>query len=98
MADEREIGIAVMRIAAANSGLCTFERAYQEVPQHVVLSPDNLAPSLTRAGELMWQQLVRNIKSHDTTSGNLIAEGYLEHVPGVGYRLTNAGEAYLSRY
>ena len=92
MAEERDIAIGVMQIAAAHGGLCTFKRAYQEIPHYVHLSPDNLAPSVTRPGEAMWQQLVRNIKSHDKSPGNYIADGYLEHVPGVGYRLTAAGK------
>lgn len=97
MAEERDIAVGVMRIAASQGGLCTFKRAYQEIPSLVVLSPDNLAASVTRPGELMWHQLVRNIKSHDQTEGNFIAEGYLVHVPRVGYRITAAGTQFLAR-
>jgi hypothetical protein len=96
MADERDIAIGVMQIAAAHGGLCTFRRAYQDIPSHGHLSPDNLAASATRPGEPMWHQLVRNIKSHDQAFGNFIADGYLEHVPGVGYRVTNAGKQFLN--
>lgn len=45
----------------------------------------------------MWQQLVRNIKSHDKSPGNFIADGYLAHVPNVGYRITGLGEQFLKR-
>lgn len=96
MAEERDIAIGVMQIAVAHGDLCTFKRAYQEIPNYVHLSSDNLAPSSTRPGEVMWQQLVRNIKSHDNTPGNFIAEGYLEHVPNVGYRITRAGKQFLA--
>jgi hypothetical protein len=96
MAEERDIAIGVMQIAASHGGLCTFERAYQEIPDYVNLSPDNLAASVTRPGEVMWQQLVRNIKSHDETPGNFIAVGLLEHVPNVGYRITADGTKFLA--
>ena len=98
MADEWDIAVGVMRIAAANGGLCTFDAAYHDIPSLVHLSPDNLAPSATRGGEPMWHQLVRNIKSHDQTDGNAISEGYLEHVLGVGYRITPSGTRYLKAH
>jgi hypothetical protein len=40
----------------------------------------------------MWEQKVRNIKSHSEAPGNFICEGYLEHVPDVGHRVTEAGK------
>jgi hypothetical protein len=98
MADEWDIAVGVMQIAAANGGLCTFERAYQDMPNLLHLSHDNLAPSATRGGEPMWHQLVRNIKSHDQTDGNAISGGYLEHVLGVGYRITSTGTRYLETH
>lgn len=87
MADETDIARGVMAIAAANGGLCTFKRAYREIPLHVPLSAANLAPSVTRPGEPMWHQLVRNIRSHHNNPGNYIHDGHLRHVPRVGYRL-----------
>jgi hypothetical protein len=87
MADENDIARAVEQIALANGGLCTFKRAYREIPTYVTLSATNAAPSPTRRGEPMWHQLVRNIKSHDKTPGNFIYSGRLVHVPKVGYRI-----------
>lgn len=87
MADETDIAKGVMAIAAANNGLCTFKRAYKEIPLHVKLSAANLAPSVTRPGEPMWHQLVRNIRSHHASPGNYIHDGHLRHVSRVGYRL-----------
>lgn len=87
MADENDIADGIVTIAKANKGLCTFKRAYLEVPNHVALSADNVAPSLKRPGEPMWHQLVRNIKSHDKSAGNYIHDGHLIHVPKVGYRV-----------
>ena len=87
MADENDIARGVIQIAQANGGLCTFTLAYQEIPNYVVLDTANCAPSTTRPGEPMWHQLVRNIKSHDTHPGNFIYDGYLIHVPDIGYKI-----------
>jgi hypothetical protein len=98
MAQEKHIALGVMKIAASQaSGICTFKRAYNEIPNYVNLSAANLAASQTRPGEVMWQQIVRNIKSHDKTSGNFISDGYLVHVPKVGYAITGAGRRYLAK-
>ncbi len=97
MADERDISIGVLKIAAQQaSSTCTFRRAYAELDKHVALSADNLVTSTKRPHEAMWQQLVRNIKSHDKSDGNFIAEGYLEHVSHVGYRITSKGHTFLA--
>jgi hypothetical protein len=87
MADENDIARGIVQIANANGGLCTFKRAYREIPNHVQLSAANTAPSVTRSGEPMWFQLVRNIRSHHASPGNFIHDGHLTHVPGVGYRV-----------
>ncbi|MEI6441099.1 MAG: hypothetical protein WCO83_12920 [Alphaproteobacteria bacterium] len=87
MADENDIARGVVRIANANGGLCTYRRAYREIPTHVQLNAANTAMSATRPGEPMWHQLVRNIKSHAGTAGNFIHDGRLIHVPGVGFRI-----------
>jgi hypothetical protein len=42
----------------------------------------DLAPSLTRTGEAIWEQQVRNITSHKKSPGNAIYEGRLVAVPG----------------
>jgi hypothetical protein len=46
----------------------------------------------------MWEQEVRNIKSHFESPSNYIYEGYLEHVPGVGYRVTDRGLKLARRH
>lgn len=96
MAEESDVALAVMRIAASQaSGLATLYRAKREIPNLIALSKANLAQSATRPREPMWHQLIRNIKSHDKNDGNYIQLGYLEHVPRVGYKITKKGQAYL---
>ena len=45
----------------------------------------------------MWQQIVRNIKSHHESENNFIKKGYLTHIPRVGYKITPAGADYLAK-
>ena len=93
---EERIGIAVLRIAAARpDGVASYKRCYSELPGSGLLSAGDLALSKTRPGEPMFHQIVRNIRSHHDTEGNFIQRGLLQHVPKVGYRITEAGRAYL---
>lgn len=87
MADENDIAEGVITIARANGGFCSFQRAYREIPNHVRLDAGNTAPSVTRPGEPMWYQLVRNIRCHHNTPGNYVHDGRLIHVSRRGYRL-----------
>lgn len=94
---ENEIAEAVLRIAARQQdGIVTFRRLYQEIPSEVTLDADDLAHSVTRPKEQMWQQTVRSIKSHDKVTGNYIAEGWLESIPNVGYRITATARRRLA--
>src|SRR5690606_2016386 len=85
-ATESDIALGVMQIAAHQENrICTFKRAYSEIPNYVHLTGSNRAPSITRRGEEMWHQLVRNIKSHSKSDENFISLGLLAHVPRVGF-------------
>jgi hypothetical protein len=61
----------------------------------VKLTAEDQQQSGTRPNEEMWEQRVRNLKSHSTTPGNVIAEGFVEHVGKGRYRLTEAGWTHL---
>ncbi len=85
-------GLAVMQVLAAQPrGEATVRTLIQHVPDYVNLTADDQQPSDTRPNEEMWEQRVRNLKSHDKTPGNVIAEGFVEHVGRGRYRLTEAG-------
>ena len=89
---ENEVAFAIVQIAkTAPNGIVSFSRCRKEVPDHLSLSADDHRQSTTRPNEEMWEQQIRNIKSHYEQEGNHICEGYLEHVPKVGYRVTDAG-------
>lgn len=93
---ENEIAEIVLAIAADQaSGIATFHRIRKELPARMELTEGDMKKSTTRPRERMWEQLIRNIKSHHDTPGNYIADGYLEHVPKVGYRITARGRRKL---
>jgi hypothetical protein len=91
---ENQVAFAIVQIAkTAPSGVASFSRCKREVPNHINLSAADRAGSLTRHNEAVWEQLIRNIKSHYNVPGNYLHEGYLKHVPRVGYEVTNSGRA-----
>jgi hypothetical protein len=91
---ENQVAFAICQIAkTAPSGTVSFARCKREVPDHLALSAADREQSPTRRNEELWEQQIRNIKSHSATEGNYICEGYLIHVPGEGYQITDAGRA-----
>jgi hypothetical protein len=93
---EAEVAFATLQIAASRpNGTATYQRLKKELPNYLKLSAEDQAQSLTRPNEELWEQLIRNIKSHSDTPGNIICEGYATHVPRVGYRITDRGRRYL---
>ncbi len=89
---EADIAFAVLVIAAYQpDGLATFRRLRREVPNHVRLSDLDLSPSLMKPNEELWVQRIRNIRLHRDIPGNLIHDGYLRHIPHVGFKITDSG-------
>jgi hypothetical protein len=95
---EEEVALLTVEIAAEqHDGIASFSRIRREVPRRYKLSAADLLQSQTRPNEVMWEQKIRNIKSHHEAEGNFIYEDYLEHVPGQGYRVTDKGRKLLKR-
>ena len=93
---EFEISVATLKIAATKSnGLASFDDLRREIPHYVQLTAGDLKNSSTRPGEKLWEQLIRNIRSHHESPNNFIALGYLEHIRGRGYKITQSGRRYL---
>lgn len=94
---ESEVGLATLQVAANRpNGVATFHRLRKEIPHYLSLSSADRKQSVTRPNEELWEQQIRNIRCHQTASGNIIHEGYVEHVPRVGYRITKLGRHYLN--
>ena len=93
---EPVLGRAVMRaLANRPGGRATVRQLVDSVPQYVNLSDDDHAPSVTRNGEELWEQRVRNLKSHDKAEGNVVREGYVARVGRGLYQLTQTGRKSL---
>lgn len=88
---ENEFAEVVLRILVGQpNGGAAFSTIIAAIPHHMNLTPADLAGSETRPNEAVWEQRVRNIKSHKNAEGNYINSGYLMEIEG-GLALTNAG-------
>ena len=94
---EDEVGLAVLQILANKStGEATIAELKKQLPEYLDLSDDDRAQSLTRRNEEMWEQQVRNLVSHRTAEGNIIAEGQAEYDKDAhSIRITEAGRLHL---
>ena len=80
---ESEIAEVVVAILEDTlTGEATIAELVAEIPNRVALSQEDLAPSLTRRSEAIWEQQVRNITSHKGSPGNAIYDGKLVAIPG----------------
>lgn len=92
---EQKVGEAALRVLDDSAGgTATIQELKDRIPHHVALSAEDLEPSKTRAGEAMWEQQVRNLVSHRTTEGNIIAEGLADYKPGK-LTITNSGRLHV---
>lgn len=87
--------IAVAIGAERADGIASYSALRREVPRRYALSAMDMVQSITRPREKIWEQKIRNIKSHYEAEGNFIYEGYLTHVPRIGYRVTDFGRRSL---
>ena len=85
-----------MRVLATQPyGEADVQTLIKHIPEYVDLTETDRQPSETRPNEERWEQRVRNLKSHHQSLGNVIGEGFVEHLGGGRYRLTDAGKARL---
>jgi hypothetical protein len=95
---EAEIGIAVLHMLAAQpNGRASVRRIIREMPNYVHLSVDDQEASWTRIGEEIWEQQVRNLKSHSTAAGNIFYLGYIEQYARGVWQITNAGRRRIAK-
>lgn len=67
----------------------------KNVPNYVTFTEDDQKQSDKRPNEEMWEQRVRNLKSHDKSEGNVIKDGYVSHIGRGMYQLTEVGILHL---
>lgn len=96
---EDEVALIAVTIGTERlDGIASYAELRKEVPRRHRLSAMDTLQSVKRPREEMWEQKMRNIKSHHKSEGNFIYEGYLTHVPRVGYKVTDAGRRLVRRY
>ena len=92
--EESQISRVVLKILEAQPhGRATVRTIRKQVPAYVHLSASDQAGSMTRNLEKLWEQQVRNLKSHWMVPGNVFAEGYVRWVRRGLWELTPSGLA-----
>lgn len=98
LTSENVIAMAVMRIAAESpNGVCSYDEGRRKIPMMIALTSQDLSLSPSQ-GVPRWIQRLRNIQSNSDGgegSTNFIKNGFLEHVPKTGYRITEQGRGLL---
>jgi hypothetical protein len=100
MAKANRVGEAHLTIPALQAardqpnGEITTTKLIAEMRKRVPLNAEDEVGLDGRTDD-RFSQIVRNIKSHNATPGNLIADGYFEAIPR-GFRLTDEGRQYLA--
>lgn len=96
---EDEVALIAVAIGSErHDGIASYSALRKEVPKRHRLTATDTVQSVKRPREEMWEQKIRNIKSHYKSEGNFINEGYLTHIPRVGYRVTDKGRRLVRRY
>ncbi len=89
---EAEIAEAVIQILSEmHNGEASIDYLRRNIPNIIDLTEEDQAPSDTRKGEEMWEQIVRNIVSHKKIEGNIIKEGLVNSPSKARLRITEAG-------
>lgn len=95
--DETVISIAVLRILKDTpNGEANIRSIKKKIPNYVQLTDEDKKESQTRLNEPMWEQILRNIKSHKNSPNNVIANGLLESRGRGQYKITEAGRLHVA--
>jgi hypothetical protein len=94
---EAELSEVALRIMSERTnGQVTFAELIAEIPRRILLTEEDREQSQTRPAEEVWEQRVRNMKSHKNAEGNIVAEGYATEIPN-GLAITDAGRRRAAR-
>lgn len=94
---EKELATAALKILAPiPSGAALYRDIIADITKHHSLTSVDQMASITRLGEEMWEQRVRNITCHKASPGNFIHKGLLTSIPD-GLKITEKGREYLKR-
>ena len=95
---DAEVGFAVLKILGkCPEGAVSVEKLKRELPKYLKLLEVHQTPSDIRATEEIWEQQIRNLKSHDKATGNVFAEGLVEAISKGIWKITDAGTLQLDQ-
>jgi len=96
--EETELNSVVLRILASQpNGRAPVRVIRQETPKYIRLTLGDKADSVTRRNEKLWEQQVRNLRSHQTSKGNVFYEGLVTTARRGVWELTGAGWAHIKK-
>jgi len=92
---EKEARILVLKVAAQSKNRsATMEEIRREIPKLFPLTERDRVASPSRRNEQLWQQIVRNVVSHQNSAKSLFKLGFaVKHESGV--KITTKGISYL---
>lgn len=94
---EDQVAQVVLRILADRpSGRASVKILKAEVPKHLTLSAEDRVGSETRTNEEIWEQQVRNLKSHKKTVGNVFQRGLIVSVGRGIWQITDTGRSSVN--
>jgi len=97
--EEAEINKVVLAVLAEHpTGRMTVIAIRAEFPRYARLSAKDHMDSETRAREELWEQQVRNLKSHDKSAGNIFCEGFAKWIRRGVWEITEAGRTHLKHH
>ena len=95
---EDEVALAVLQILASRpSGRASVRILRSSLPNYLTLSAEDRIDSDTRTNEEIWEQQVRNLKSHKKTEGNIFQQGYVVSVGRGVWQVTEAGKRRIAK-
>ncbi len=81
---ERQVEVAILKILAGRPNReASMDVLKVELPKHFPNNPTS------------WDDQLRNIKSHDTSPGNMFRDYYVITSPRGGWQITPNGERYV---
>lgn len=81
-ANEIEVTVAVETYLFDAGGEATIGQIRRAFPHYFSLTGEDRNASLTRPGEEIWEQQIRNIVCHRDSEGNAIKSGRIIYAPG----------------
>lgn len=79
--DEGEVATATERYLMDAGGTATIRQIRRALPAYLYLSTLDRQKSVTRPGEQLWEQQVRNLVCHRDSEGNPVKAGRLRYSP-----------------